>query len=90
MAKKITIDDLAAMTQRGFLEMGKEMGKGFQDIKETMQIMMEELRTTHADVQYLRSATDMIVRSDAAQDAEIRDLTARVYRLEQKAGLAKK
>ena len=86
MAKKITIDDLAAMTQRGFLE----MGKGFQDIKETTQIMMEELRTTHADVQYLRSATDMIVCSDAAQDAEIRDLTARVYRLEQKAGLAKK
>ena len=51
--------------------------------------MLEELNATHADVRYVRSTVDMLVRSDTAQDAAITDLTARVHRLEQKAGLAR-
>jgi hypothetical protein len=42
---------------------------------------------THEDVRYLRRSMDMLVRNDAAQEAAIKTLTARVTRLEKKVGL---
>jgi hypothetical protein len=50
--------------------------------------MLAELTATHEDVRYLRRSMDMLVRNDAAQDAAIKTLTARVTRLEKKVGIA--
>jgi hypothetical protein len=47
----------------------------------------EELSATHEDVRDLRCSVNMLVRNDAAQDAAINPLTARVQRLEKKVGL---
>jgi hypothetical protein len=56
-------------------------------LKSTMSDMAEELTATHEDVRYLCRSMDMLVRNDAAQDAAITTLTARVTRLEKKVGL---
>lgn len=82
MPEKITtIEGLAALIQRTMASK--------QDLQALRQEMLEELNATHADVRYIRSTVEKLVRSDIAQDATIQDLTARVHRLEQKAGLAK-
>jgi hypothetical protein len=47
-----------------------------------------ELTPCEGDVHYLRRSVDMLVRSDAAQDAAINTLATRVTRLEKKVGLA--
>lgn len=83
----ITLEDLAEMIKRGFDQMATK--EELHGLRGTMQDMAEELNATHADVRYIRSTVDALVRSDIAQEASIQDLTARVHRLEQKAGLAK-
>ena len=58
------------------------------DVKQMMKDVLEELNATHEDVRYIRTTVIMLVRNDAAQDATINTLTARVTRLEKKDGLA--
>jgi hypothetical protein len=52
-----------------------------------MKDMAEELTATHDDVRYIRTTVNLLVRNDAAQDAAINTLTARVTRLEKNVGL---
>lgn len=82
---KITLDDLAIMVNKGFTEMQGSIN-GVKDIQKDM---LEELITTHADVRYLRSGVDILTRNEAERDALVKNLTARVHRLEQKAGFTK-
>jgi hypothetical protein len=89
-----TLDDLAAIINGGFTAMQKHVDGQFderrsdmQGMKGTMQDMTEELNATHEAVRYLRRSMDMLVRNDAAQDAAINTLMARVARLEKKVGL---
>jgi hypothetical protein len=56
-------------------------------VEGVLKDVVEELHATHEDVRYLRRSVDMLVRTDAAQDAAMKTLTARVTRLEKKAGL---
>jgi cell division protein FtsB len=51
--------------------------------------MMEDLTATHEAVRYLWRSVDMLVRDDAAQDAAMKTLTARVTHLEKKVGLTR-
>jgi prefoldin subunit 5 len=85
-----TIEELAAMIYKHMAnkEDIKELRAETNAMKGTMQDMAEELNAMHEDVRYLRHSVDMLVRSDAAQDAAIKTLTARVTRLERKVGLA--
>ena len=90
MEKPITtIEALAAMLYKHMAskEDIKELRTETSDLKGMMQDMVQELNATHEDVRYLRRSVDMLVRSDAAQDAAIKTLTARVTRLEKKVGL---
>jgi chromosome segregation ATPase len=64
--------------------MDARVGKAEQIQKD----MLEELNATHQDVRYLRRSVDMLVRSNAAQDAAIKTLATRVTRLEKKISLA--
>jgi hypothetical protein len=57
-------------------------------VKDTMKEMMEELTATHEDVRYLRNAVNMLVQSEAAQDAAIVSLRERIARVEQKVWIA--
>ena len=57
-------------------------------LKSPMSDMAEGLTAMHRDVRYVRSTVTMLVHNDAAQDAAINPLTARVARLEKKVGLA--
>ncbi len=58
-------------------------------MKDGMGAMLEELNATHADVRYVKRTVDILTRSDAAQDAAIKQLSVRVHRIEKKVGLAK-
>jgi prefoldin subunit 5 len=85
-----TIEELAAMLYKHMAskEDIKELRAETNGMKDMIKDMAEELNATHEDVRYLRRSVDMLVRSDAAQDAAIKTLTARVTRLEKKVGLA--
>ena len=96
---KITLEDLAVMVNKGFSEMQgqvngmqgrlNEVQNSINEVKDIQKDMIEELIVTHADVRYLRSGVDILTRNEAERDALVKDLLARVHRLEQKAGLAK-
>jgi uncharacterized protein (UPF0335 family) len=97
----MTIEDLALMVKRGFDQTAtkedlKDLATKVElnevtlnDVKGTVQNIVEELNAMHVDVRYIRSTTDALVHSDVAQEAAIEDLTSRVDRLEQKVGLAR-
>lgn len=88
-----TKDDLKGLATQEALDTIRdavaETKESVTEAKGIMQDMLEELNATHADVRYIRSTTDALVRSDIAHDVAMEDLTSRVHRLEQKAGLAK-
>ena len=88
-----TKDDLKQLATQEALdtirEAVAETKESVTEAKGIMQDMLEELNATHADVRYIRSTVDKLVHSDIVHDATIQDLTSRVHRLEQKAGLAK-
>src|SRR6266498_4909660 len=93
--KPTTLDDLAQMINQGFTETQKHsdqrldtMDARLGKVEQIQKDMLDELSATHEDVRYLRRSMDMLVRNDAAQDAAIKTLTARVTRLEKKIGLA--
>jgi hypothetical protein len=100
MAKKhlpqpTTLDDLAAMINQGFTETQKYidqrlggMDQRLDDMKDVLRDVVQELNATHEDVRYIRTTVNLLVRNDAAQDAAIKTLSARVARLERKVGLA--
>lgn len=84
MIEKITtIENLAAMIQRTMAS--KE---DFKRVEEVQKDTLEELNATHEDVRYIRSTVNILVQSDVAHEAAIEELKARVYRLEQRAGVA--
>ena len=94
MPKKTTIDDLAAMIKRGFDEVHTRLDAtatkdDLHKVEDIQKDMLGELNATHADIRYIRSTVDKLVHSDIVHDATIQDLTSRVHRLEQKAGLVK-
>ena len=96
MQKKMTIEDLAGMVNKGFTGVQNSIDKRFDKMDERLsnvegiqQDMLEEILVTHADVRYLRSGVDILTRNEAERDSAVKDLMARVHRLEQKAGLAK-
>lgn len=55
MVKKLDIDDLARMAQKGFTDIGERMA-----IKDDFKLLVEELNATHADVRYIRKTSDML------------------------------
>jgi hypothetical protein len=89
--KPTTLDDLAALINHGFTEAQKHTDAQLAALKReltgTMKDMAEELTATHDDVRYIRTTVNLLVRNDAAQDAAINTLTARVTRLEKNVGL---
>lgn len=103
--KSMTIEDLAIMVKHGFDQTAtkdelkklatkddlKELATKVElnDLKGIVRDIVEELNIAHADIRYIRTTVDKLVHSDIAQESAIEDLTSRVHRLEQKAGLAR-
>ncbi len=92
MKKKLTIDTLAAMTQRGFTDMeqrlGERMDKGFQDLTTAI---VQLTTAMHENFQHVNARLDSIrddISDVPAMREELHDLRRRVEHLEQKAGRA--
>ena len=86
------------MINRGFTQTQKAFNglkdavDGLKDdidgVKHIQQDIREELSATPADVRYFRSSAELLTRHEAERDVLVKDLIARVPRLEQKIGLA--
>lgn len=87
MPENITIETLAKMIHEGFKNTASK--EDLNRVEHIQKDMLEELTATHADVRYLRSSVSILTRNEAERDGLVKDLVARVHRLEQKAGLAK-
>ncbi len=93
MPKKTTIDDLAAMTQRGFTDveqrLGERMDRGFKLLESGLQVLAKQMREGFQSV----SARLDTIREDISDlptmREELHDLRQRVEQLEHKAGVAK-
>lgn len=82
-----TLDDVALMINQGFTETQKHIDQSIGKVECVLKDVVEELHATHEDVRYVQNTVTMLVKSDAAQDAVLMTLTARVTRLEKKVGL---
>lgn len=86
MPKKITIDDLAAMTKRGFDGLEENLGSRIRESEGRI------LTTMRDGFQGVQARLD-VIRADIADlpqmREELRDLHARVERLEHKVGRGK-
>ena len=91
--KKTTIDDLAAMTQRGFTDvehrLGERMDRGFHLLESGLQVLAKQMTE---GFQHVNARLD-IIRDDVsdlpAMREELHDLRHRLERVEQKVGLGK-
>ena len=77
MVKKITIEDLAVMVQKGFKESKGEMDKGFNELREEMDGLREG---THQGFTGLR--VEMNNRFNKLEHLVIADHKRRIERLE--------
>jgi hypothetical protein len=92
--KPTTLDDLATMINQGFTEtqhyLDKRLGgmdQRLEKMEGVLKDVVQELNATHEDVRAIRTTVSPLVRNDAAQDAAINTLSARVARLEKNVGL---
>jgi len=87
-AVKDTVKGLATQESvSAVMETVAETKEGVTELTGLMKDMMQELTATHEDVRSVRTTVTMLVTSDAAHEAAINTLTARVTRLEKNVGL---
>jgi transcriptional regulator NrdR family protein len=95
--KRMTIEDLAEVMQRTMvskeaIKAVREEITGVQDrvvnVEHIQKDILNELNATHDDVRYVRTTITMRAHTDAAHEAAIESLTARMARIEKNVGLA--
>jgi predicted nucleic acid-binding Zn-ribbon protein len=95
--KRMTIEDLAEVMQRTMvskedIKAVREEITGVKDrvvnVEHIQKDILNELNATHDDVRYVRTTITMLAHTDAAHEAAIESLTARMARIEKKVGLA--
>ncbi len=77
--KKITINDLALMTKRGFDEVGENIKKGFETVNNNIRILSENNAREHEEIK--------LRLDNVAYRFELVELQKRVEVLEKKAGI---
>lgn len=80
--KKITIDELALMTKRGFDEVGENIKKGFETVNNNIRNFSENNAREHEELK--------LRLDNVAYRFELVELQKRVEVLEKKAGLKQK
>ena len=77
MAKKITTEDLAAMTERGLLDVKKRLGDkieaGFRGMTEDIHLVVDEVRGVREEVRVWRQASSL----------DYAEVSQRIQKLEQ-------
>jgi septal ring factor EnvC (AmiA/AmiB activator) len=95
--KRMTIEDLAEVMQRTMvskedIKVVREEITGVKDrvvnVEHIQKDILNELNATHDDVRYVRTTITMLAHTDAAHEAAIESLTARMARIEKKVGFA--
>ena len=94
--KNLTIQDLAAMVQKGFLGISSEV-QGVKEelhelkagMKEFQKNTVEELGRINDDIHDIKVTLGPLVRITADNEIEVKELKFRVGRLERKVGLTK-
>ena len=85
--KEMKIEDLAVITQKGFLELGSHMNKGFTEVDKRFIELDKKMDT---NFQHVNARLDKI-REDISDipvmGEELKELRGRVERLERKTGV---
>ena len=88
--KKVTVDELARMTQNGFLHMENlfksELKSG---LAEHTGVILEEIRRLNADVKDVKTTLTPTVGIVAEHEQKIHALESRVGYVEQKMGIVR-
>ena len=93
--KKITIDDLAMMTKRGFDEIGESIKRGFEGVGKRFEEVDKRFEGVNNNIRILsdnnaREHEDLKLRLDnVAYRFELVELQKRVEVLEKKTGVKK-
>ena len=99
MKKKMTLEELARMVQRGFQDMG-EFRKGMEEFRAEMEEFRaevnEKFRDVHkkidalyGEVKEVKSSLPPLIRNVAVLEIEVHDLRERLKRVEKKVGVGK-
>ncbi len=84
--KKITVDDLARMTQNGFTEMQTVFKT---ELKEHTRIVIEEFRRLNAEVKDIKTTLGPTVVIVAEQERRLQTLESRLDYVENKVGIVR-
>lgn len=91
--KRITVDELARMTQDGFKHMESsfkgELKEVRNDFREHAQVVVEEFRRINADIKDIKVALLPIAGIIAKHDKQIDGLESRVSHIEPKVGIVR-
>lgn len=96
--KQITIQDLAEMVNRGFLDVHKrldqtttkpEVAALHAEVKDFRKDVEERFQTIEDDVRDIKIAMGPLMRTVAALESDVQNLNVRVNRLERKVGFVK-
>ena len=90
-SKKITLESLARMIERGFEEVAtkKELGNLRSYVVDRFAAMDLRLGDIDNQIDQIKKILGPLARTVAQTEIEIRDLRARVMRLERRTGIAK-
>ena len=78
--KRITVDDLARMTQHGLQDIRN-------DFKEHTRVMLDQFRLLNADMRDIKTTLGPIMVIIAQQENKIQNLESRLGRVERKVGV---
>ncbi len=91
MPKKITIEMLAQMIQRGFQETATK--SELQELRkhgdENFRLLADDIRLVKEDVHDMKITLGPLVRTVAQMERELQNFHLRLSRLERKIGIAK-
>ncbi len=92
--KKITIEQLARMTQDGFIELRKEIRGDLQSgltgaFSELTKVMLDQFRLINEDIRDIKRTLNSTVSIAAEHKGRIEGLEARSSHIEKKVGIVR-
>ena len=82
---KVTIDQLARMVQKGFLDVGRQ----FEGINQIHKTFASEFDRIRSDIRDIKITLGPLVHFMGMADAEMGDMKSRLSRVERKVGISK-
>jgi hypothetical protein len=86
--KKMTVDELARITQKGFTHLESQLESSFKgEFARHTQVVLDQFRLLNAEIKEVKTTLGPTVVIVAQQEKRIQNLESRLGRVERKVGI---